>query len=160
MKPTPGLMEMLEEFREENANSFNPWEQRDFGVVFRSRDWNFTHYILPRRTHPPGFMVRLEGDIRQNKFGARPHISHANAIGGYEDKVRHFEKQGLWEPNQDLPVDCSGGTAHARAPRAHAARHSAGAQGNRHGGAAGQEGQEGREPKHLYRGKGSESRRT
>lgn len=156
-------MAMLEEFWQQNAESGEPWEQRDFAVVFRSRkDWNFTHYFLPRRTHPPGFMVRLEGDIRQNKFGARPHISHANAIGGFEDKVRHFEKQGLWEPNQDLPKDCSGGgVAHARAPHAHVARHAPGVYGNRHGSAAQHGGEGHREPKHPSpSGKGEDPGRT
>lgn len=162
MKSKPGVMAMLEAFREQNAKAEEPWEQRDFETAFRSRkDWNFTHYFLPRRTHPTGVVVRLEGDIRQNRFGARPHISHANGIGNFTAKVRNFQKQRLWEPNQDLPKDCSrGGLAHAREVNAHAARRSSGTEGNRHKGVAQQKVQGHREPKHTSIGEGEDPSRT
>lgn len=163
MKSTPGVIAFVEAFREANAKSGEPWEQRDFESAFFSRkDWNFTHYFLPRRTHPAGYLVRLENDIiRKQTTQIRPHISHANGIGGVKNKTQHFTAQGLWEPNQDLPEDCSaGGQISVRVAQALAAHHTSMAAAKRHGGAADRGLSSRREPKHPSSWQGEDPDRT
>lgn len=126
MKSTPGVIAMVEEFREVSGRS-NEWEQAVFAdVLLRTKnDGNLTHYFLPRRTHPAGYLVREETNIiRTRSISLRPHMSHANYLVGSKDKTGHFEAQGLWEPNQDLPEKCAAdGLASARVGHPHEARH-------------------------------------